>query len=85
MSKLKGFLLLLLGALLVKFAVENWHYPAPPIKLFGYPLLPLPHALVIYGCLLLGFAVGWFAHALRIRHKRRAAAALASGEEEPEA
>lgn len=87
MNKLKGLLLLVIGAVLVKFAMENWHYPSPPITLFGFTFLPLPNALIIYGGLLLGFAVGWMAHVLRARRKRRqaaAAAAQASAEEEPE-
>jgi TRAP-type C4-dicarboxylate transport system permease small subunit len=88
MNKFKGFLLLVIGAVLVKFALENWHYPAPPITFFGFALMPLPNALIIYGGLLLGFAVGWTAHVLRARRKRREAAAAeaaqASAQEEPE-
>jgi uncharacterized integral membrane protein len=83
MSKVKGILLLLLGALLVKFALENWQLPAKPVSLFGYTVLPFPTALIIYGCLVLGFAAGWLAHAFRLRRKRRLAPA--SAEEEPEA
>ncbi|MDP3182936.1 MAG: hypothetical protein Q8M54_08995 [Desulfobaccales bacterium] len=75
MTKLKVFLLLLLGILLTLFARENWHYPQPAVKLFGFDLLPLPQSLIIYGCLLLGFFSGWLAHALKIRKQKRAAAA----------
>jgi uncharacterized integral membrane protein len=74
MNKAKGLLLLLLGALLVLFARENWHQPQPALKLLGFEILPLPLSLLIYGCLVLGFAAGWLAHALRLRKQRRAAA-----------
>lgn len=86
MSKVKIFSLLLLGILLALFARENWHNPEPPLKLLGFALYSLPQSLIIYGCLLLGFAAGWTAHALRIRRKRRAAAApgQASTPEHPE-
>jgi hypothetical protein len=82
MSKFKGFLLLVLGALLVKFALENWQLPAKPVTLFGYSVLPLPTALIIYGCLVLGFAAGWLSHTLRLRRKQPPVPA--SAEEEPE-
>jgi uncharacterized integral membrane protein len=75
MNKLKALLLILLGILLVLFARENWHYPQPAIKLLGWEFLPLPHSLLIYACLVLGFIAGWAAHALRARRKKRAAAA----------
>ncbi len=83
MNKVKGVLLLLLGALLVAFAYQNWQPPSPPIQLFGYAFPAVPQVLIIYGCLALGFLGGWLAHIFRLR-KRRAAQAQASAPEEPE-
>jgi uncharacterized integral membrane protein len=74
MSRLKGVMLFLLGILLVLFAQQNWSHPDPPVKLFGFEILPLPQGLIIYGCLLLGFVAGWLGHGWRLRKKRRAAA-----------
>ncbi len=84
MNKVKGLLLLLLGAVLVAFAHANWQPPAPPLKFFGYDLPTAPQALIIYGCLVLGFLGGWIGHALRLRKKRAAAQARASAPEESE-
>jgi TRAP-type C4-dicarboxylate transport system permease small subunit len=81
MNKVKGLLLLLLGALLVAFGYQNWQPPSPPIQLFGYDLPAVPQALIIYNCLVLGFLGGWMTHVLRLR-KKRAAQAQALAQQE---
>jgi hypothetical protein len=82
MSKVKGLLLLLLGALLVTFGYQNWQPPSPAIQLFGYAFPAVPQVLLIYGCLALGFLGGWMTHVLRLR-KKRAAQAQALAQQEP--
>jgi uncharacterized integral membrane protein len=81
MSRLKGLLLFILGGLLLLFALQNWSPPNPPVKMFGYEILPLPQGLIIYVCLLLGFVAGWLGHGMRLRKKKRSAA---SAEEKAE-
>ena len=81
MTKLKGLFLLLLGALLVDFAVEN-ALPGPQLKLFRFELGKLPIFLIVYGSLLIGFLGGGLAHTLKARRRKRAAA---SAQEKPEA
>jgi hypothetical protein len=44
--------------------------------IFTFP--PIPHSLIIYGCLLIGFVVGWVAHFLRSRRAERQAPASSS-------
>jgi uncharacterized integral membrane protein len=70
MSKFKGLWLLVIGALLAIFLVENWHYPDPPIQFLGFRFLPLPHALVMLSCFILGFLGGYLAHAFRVRKQK---------------
>jgi len=74
MSKLKLVLLIILVGVLVDFAVENAQ-PALVIKLFKFQLGELPQFLVVYLSLAVGVAIGWVAHGLKIRRKRRAAQA----------
>ena len=74
MSKIKVVLLIILAAVLVDFAVENAQ-PALVIKLFKFQLGELPQFLVIYISLAVGLVIGWVAHGLRIRRKRREAQA----------
>ena len=87
MSKLKVVWLIILGAVLVDFAVENLQ-PALVIKLFKFQLGELPQFLVVYLSLALGLVIGWFAHGLRLRRKRREAqaaqAASAQQRQEPQ-
>lgn len=78
MSKVKGGVLFLLGALLALFAYQNWIYPTPPIHFLIFTFPPIPHSLIIYGCLLIGFVVGWVAHFLRSRRAERQAPASSS-------
>jgi uncharacterized integral membrane protein len=84
MTKLKGLLLLLLGALLVDFAVEN-ALPGPQIKLFRFELGKLPIFLFVYGSVLIGFLGGWLARALKVRRQKRAAALALEKPEAPQA
>jgi uncharacterized integral membrane protein len=74
MSKLKLLMLIILVVVLVDFAVENAQ-PAQAFKLFKFQLGVLPHFLVVYFSLVVGMVVGWFAHGLKIRRKRREAKA----------
>jgi len=70
MSKLKLVFLIILVVVLVDFAVENAQ-PALVIKLFKFQLGELPQFLLVYLSLALGLVIGWLAHGLRIRRKRR--------------
>ncbi len=81
MNKIKGVLLLLLGALLVDFAVEN-ALPSPVLKLFKFDLGKLPIFVLIYGSFAIGLLGGWLGHLLRVKRQKKAAA-LAG--EKPEA
>jgi uncharacterized integral membrane protein len=87
MSKLKVMLLIILAVVLVDFAVENAQ-PALVIKLFKFQLGELPQFLVIYLSLAVGLVIGWVAHGLKIRRKRRetqaAQAASAQQHQEPQ-
>jgi uncharacterized integral membrane protein len=87
MSKLKVVWLIILAVVLVDFAVENAQ-PALVIKLFKFQLSELPQFLVIYLSLALGLVIGWLAHGLRIRRKRRetqaAQAASTQQQQEPQ-
>ncbi|RJR44934.1 MAG: DUF1049 domain-containing protein [Deltaproteobacteria bacterium] len=80
MNKLKGLLLLLLGALLVDFALEN-AVAGPQLKLFHFELGRVPVYLLVYGSLIFGFLSGWLAFALKARRQKQAA----SAQEKPEA
>jgi hypothetical protein len=86
MSKLKLVLLIILTAVLVDFAVENAQL-APAIKLFKFQLGEMPTYLLVYLTLLVGVAIGWVGHGLRIRRKRReaqAAPAASAQQQEPQ-
>ena len=74
MSKLKAVLVVILAVVMVDFAVENAQ-TAPAIKLFKFQLGELPSFLLIYLSLALGMLIGWVAHGLRLRRKRREAQA----------
>jgi uncharacterized integral membrane protein len=83
MAKFKAVLLVILAAVLVDFAVENTQSP-PDIRLFKFVLGHVPTFLLAYGCLALGLVVGWTAHVLRIRTKKREAASAAAPASTPE-
>jgi uncharacterized integral membrane protein len=74
MSKLKLVLLVIVAGVLVAFAYEN-RQPSLVIKLFNFQLGELPQFLVVYLSLVVGVVIGWDAHGLRIRRKRREAQA----------
>jgi uncharacterized integral membrane protein len=84
MSKLKMILLLIVAVVLVDFALEN---PAPTqeLKLFKFALGQAPTYLLAYGGVVVGLLIGWLGHALRIRKKRRLAAAVLSQENQGQA
>ncbi len=84
MAKLKLVILIILAIVLIDFAVENAQ-PAPVIKLFKFQLAVIPTYLLAYISLALGLVIGWTAHGLRVRRKRREAqmqAALAQQRQE---
>jgi uncharacterized integral membrane protein len=83
MSKIKLVLLIILTGVLVDFAVENAQL-APAIKLFKFQLGELPTYLLVYLTLVVGGVIGWVAHGLRIRRKRREAQVVpaASGQQQ---
>ena len=85
MSRLKVVLLIILAALLLDFAVENGQ-PAPAIKLFKFQLAELPTYLLVYLTLVVGAVIGWVAHGLRFKRKRREgqAAQTASAQQQQE-
>lgn len=68
MTKLKGLLFLLLGALLLDFAVEN-ALPSPSLKLIKFDLGKLPIFVIVYGSLGIGFLGGWLGHVLRAKRR----------------
>ena len=70
MAKLKLTILIILAIVLVDFAVENGQ-PVPELKLFKQQLGVIPTYLLAYISLVVGLVIGWAAHGLRIRRKRR--------------
>jgi hypothetical protein len=74
-NKLKIVLLIILVAILVDFAAEN-PLPRLELKLFKFSLGQVPTFLLAYISLALGLVMGWVGHVLRIRKKRRQAAAV---------
>lgn len=84
MTKLKALLFLLLGALLVDFALEN-ALSSPTLKLVKFDLGKLPIFLIVYGSLGFGFLGGWLAHVLKVRKQKRAAALTAEKPQAPQA
>lgn len=72
MNKVKGLLFLLLGALLVDFAVEN-ALPSPVLKLIKFDLGKLPIFALIYGSFGIGLLSGWLGHVLRAKRQKKAA------------
>ena len=78
MKKFKMILLLIGLVVLADFAWENQTLSPPELKLFTFSLGQVPTFLLAYIALAVGWLVGWVGHALRIRKKKRqAAAALA--------
>lgn len=63
MSRFKAVVLLVFGAVLAIFVVQNWYYPDPPIHFLGFQFLPLPMPVIILGFFLLGFIAGWVINA----------------------
>ena len=82
MNKLKLVLLIILVAVLVDFAAEN-PLPRLELKLFKLSLGQVPTFLLAYISLALGLVMGWVGHVLRIRKKRRQAAAVLAQQQAP--
>ncbi len=81
MAKLKLVLLILLAVVLADFAVENAQ-PLPTLKLFKFELGQLPVFLLAYISLVVGLMIGWIAHAMKIRRKKRQAVAASTAEQQ---
>jgi uncharacterized integral membrane protein len=71
--------LIILAAVLLDFALEN-SQSSPMLKLFKFPLTELPTFLLVYLGLTVGLVLGWVAHALRLRRKKRQAQETASAQ-----
>ena len=84
MNKFKMILLLIVLVVLVDFALEN-PVPTQELKLFKFTLGQAPTFLLAYGGLVVGLLVGWLGHALRIRKKKRQAAAILAQEQQAQA
>ena len=72
MAKLKAVILVILAMVLVDFAVENAQ-PVPVIKLLKFPLGEAPTFLLVYISLAVGLVMGWLAHVVKVRRKKREA------------
>ena len=83
MSKLKVVWLIILAVILLDFALEN-SQASPMIKFFKFPLTELPTFLLVYLSLAVGVVLGWFAHAVRLRRKKREAQEAASAQQQQE-
>ena len=83
MSKLKVVWLIILAVILLDFALEN-SQASPMIKFFKFPLTELPTFLLVYLSLAVGLVLGWFAHAMRLRRKKREAQEAASAQQQQE-
>jgi uncharacterized integral membrane protein len=83
MSKLKVVWLIILAVVLLDFALEN-SQPSPMLKFFKFPLTELPTFLLVYLSLAVGLVLGWAAHAVRLRRKKREAQEAASAQPQQE-
>ena len=83
MSKLKVVWLIILAVILLDFALEN-SQASPMIMFFKFPLTELPTYLLVYLSLAVGLVLGWFAHALRLRRKKRQTQETASAQQQQE-
>jgi len=89
MAKLKLAILIILAIVLVDFAYENSSQTLD-LVFFKHKLVEkIPTYLLAYASLVLGLLIGWIAHGLRIRRKRREAqvaqAPSAQQRQEPQA
>jgi uncharacterized integral membrane protein len=80
MTKMKAIVLLVVGALLTIFIIQNWQQPSPPVQFLGFHFLPLPQSVIILGFLLLGFLAGWVAHVFLVRKSQQESPADQHGE-----
>ncbi len=68
---MKAFGLLVIGALLTIFIIQNWQQPSPPVQFLGYQFLPLPQSVIILGFFLVGFLAGWVTHVFIVRRSQQ--------------
>ncbi len=85
MNKVKLVLWIIVFLVLGDFAWENKVLQPQELKLFTFTLGQIPSFLLAYICLTLGLTIGWLGHALRIRKKRKQAAAVLSQEKQAQA
>jgi uncharacterized integral membrane protein len=67
MTKFKALWLLISGALLAIFVIQNWQYPNPPVHFLGFRFLPFPQSVIILGFFVLGFLAGWLTNVFRVK------------------
>jgi len=79
MSKIKALWLLVCGALLAIFVIQNWQNPNPPVHFLGFQFLPLPQSVIILGFFVLGFLTGWLTHVFKVKKIRQEAPPEHSG------
>jgi uncharacterized integral membrane protein len=71
MTKFKAFWLLVCGALLAIFTIQNWQHPHPPVHFLGFQFLPFPQSVIILGFFVLGFLTGWVTHVFRVKKSQQ--------------
>jgi uncharacterized integral membrane protein len=71
MTKMKALWLLVCGALLAVFIIQNWQNPEPPVQFLGFHILPLPQSVIILGCLVLGFLAGLLTYSIRVKRSQQ--------------
>jgi uncharacterized integral membrane protein len=73
MTKFKAIWLLIFGAVLAVFVVQNWYYPNPPIHFLGFQFLPLPMPVILLIFFVLGFIAGWALNAFGFKGQKQEA------------
>ena len=71
MNKFKALWLLVSGALLAIFTIQNWQYPNPPVHFLGFQFLPFPQSVIILGFFALGFLAGWLTNVFRVKNSSK--------------
>ena len=71
MTKIKALWLLVSGAFLAIFVIQNWQLPNPPVHFLGFQFLPFPQSVILLGFFVLGFLVGYVTHAFRSKRPQQ--------------
>jgi hypothetical protein len=83
MGKIKGIMLVLIGAFLALFIYENW-VAAPYIKLFGREVIQLNISIIILIFFALGFFFGLLSYLAWTHRRQRTADPALREEKAPE-